>query len=702
MDDLEKNQNTPDGESEQPAEEKSVFGGLFKAWSNASEESLLAEADAKKAAKAAEKEAQAAAEGAEQKTAEMGEAVSEAVKEAEPVKVAEPVKAAEPAKPSKPMFAAASSSGSGDKPQSNSLKKLLIGLGVGLAAIILIVIIVAVATGGSTINVSDYVSVKFSGADGYGKAEAVIDYTKMQADYGDKVKLKKQSTGNSDLDKIADAFLSNAYSVSDLVKSYSKATVSPSVNLKNGDEVKVTFVLNEKGFENATNSKIKAEEKTFKVEGLNAVTSLDPFDDKNLAITYEGLSGEGYINVGPASTAALKDLRYRIDGTNSRLKNGDTIKIVVSAPYHDDGFEGYCHEKGFHPTASSKEITLNGFKELESIDLFANVKVTFDGVNGYGTAEIDQSAVSVNDIKFVSDKTSELKNGDVVKVEVRATGWYDLNGTLKEQGYKTDVYSKEYTVSGLEELDTYDPYEDIELVYDGISGEASVKVEIGDSKEVQYFSYRFDKDYGLSNGDEIELTATVTNEAEFMEEFKLIPGKEPKKYTVSGLSHYLEKEDVLDDEGLKTMQEAAEDALFSDSSSWRNFDLDELNYLGYITYIKKDSGYGKRNFVDLMYELDMKYKSDSKDHVKAYTVVRFYEIVVTDEGAWKADISNYSDLLDDRNFKYEHKAEDADGNEYETWTLSGFEDLDGMKKQIINENRENYFYETFDVETKKK
>ena len=43
MDDLEKNQNTPDGESEQPAEEKSVFGGLFKAWSNATEESLLAE-----------------------------------------------------------------------------------------------------------------------------------------------------------------------------------------------------------------------------------------------------------------------------------------------------------------------------------------------------------------------------------------------------------------------------------------------------------------------------------------------------------------------------------------------------------------------------------------------------------------------------------------------------------------------------------
>jgi len=696
MDDLEKNQNTPDGESEQPAEEKSVFGGLFKAWSNASEESLLAEADAKKAAKAAEKEAQAAAEGAEQKTAEMGEAVSEAVKEAEPVKVSEP------AKPSKPMFAASSPSGFDEKPQSNSLKKLLIGLGVGLAAIILIVIIVSVASGGSTIDVSDYVSVKFSGADGYGKAEVVIDYNKMQSDYGEKVKIKKQSTGNSDLDKIADAFLSNAFTVSDLVKSYSKATVSPSAKLKNGDEVKVTFVLDDKGFEAATNSKIKAEEKTFKVEGLKEATVFDPFDDKNMVVDIEGLSGEGYAGVSAASTAVVKNLRYKIDGNNSKLQNGDKIKVVVSAPYHEDGFEGYCHELGYHPLSSEKEITLNGFKELESIDLFANVKVTFDGVNGYGIADIDSSDVSINDIKFVADKVSELKNGDVVKVEVRATGWYDLNGTLKEQGYKTDVSSKEYTVSGLEELDTYDPYEDIELVYDGISGEASVKVEIGDSKEVQYFSYRFDKDYGLSNGDEIELTATVTNEAEFMEEFKLIPGKEPKKYTVSGLSHYLEKEDVLDDEGLKTMQEAAEDALFSDSSSWRNFDLDDLNYLGYITYIKKDSGYGRRNFVDLMYELDMKYKSDSKDHVKAYTVVRFYEIVVTDEGAWKADISNYSDLLDDRNFKYEHKAKDADGYEYETWTLSGFEDLDGMKKQIINENRENYFYETFDVETKKK
>ena len=74
-------------------------------------------------------------------------------------------------------------------------------------------------------------------------------------------------------------------------------------------------------------------------------------------------------------------------------------------------------------------------------------------------------------------------------------------------GCKLKYSDIEYKVEGLEEIAAFNPFEYVEVEFEGAVpyGKANVKADT-DKKEMQYIEFSIDKQYDLSNGDKIIVT----------------------------------------------------------------------------------------------------------------------------------------------------------------------------------------------------
>ncbi|MBP5324568.1 MAG: zinc-ribbon domain-containing protein, partial [Pseudobutyrivibrio sp.] len=157
------------------------------------------------------------------------------------------------------------------------------------------------------------------------------------------------------------------------------------------------------------------------------------------------------------------------------------------------------------------------------------------------------------------DKSSKLKNGDEVKVEYKVKA----EKIKKKYGVIIKAETQKFTVEGLEECDTFDPFEDIEIKYSGVSEYGEAEYEIVNDRDVyDDISFSFDNDYYLEEGDEITLTfGPYYDEDELLEycaeNYGCIPTATEKTYTVEGLGSYVTDANDLNDSNLSDMIEKA-------------------------------------------------------------------------------------------------------------------------------------------------
>lgn len=261
-------------------------------------------------------------------------------------------------------------------------------------------------------------------------------------------------------------------------------------------------------------------------------------------ITYEGVNGKGraVIRLDENSEEFVKTtdkfyekgdlqgvfLMSTIDfyaNPNDKLSNGDTLEITVD--YDVEDFRDYKIKL----TNTEFKVTVEGLQDANAYDLFKDIRVVFDGVDGYGTAEIDTSnvddfATSYVRYSFKGDLTG-LKNGVTVTV-VAEVSEKDLN----DNGYTTEIFEKEYTVEGLKELESYDVFRDIKLTYEGVSPYLIVRIDTSGCEQVIKDNVYFylDDNYEKKNGD------TVIVHAEFSADYLRTLGydivENSKTYTI--------------------------------------------------------------------------------------------------------------------------------------------------------------------------
>lgn len=121
------------------------------------------------------------------------------------------------------------------------------------------------------------------------------------------------------------------------------------------------------------------------------------------------------------------------------LSNGD--EVIVTAQIDNEAVEKYKIKF----EAKEKKFVVEGLPEVQTIDLFENIDVTFQGIAPNATATvIDASTDYYTLTRYVINKDSNLDIGDVITV----TAEYDKDQLLKA-GYVAESDTKEFVVTNV-------------------------------------------------------------------------------------------------------------------------------------------------------------------------------------------------------------------------------------------------------------
>lgn len=252
--------------------------------------------------------------------------------------------------------------------------------------------------GTKTVNIADYVTVTFDGADGYGTAYAYFD----NDSFYDAVAAVSKDKSYTEIMQYVLYWGNNVHVELDRYSS-----------LSNGDKVTCTITYGSHLAEKLGVKLIPADGKTFDVtvEGLAELSSIDLFTDIESMISLSGTSPYGSLQI---QSSTYQRVSYTADKTEN-ISNGDVITITASAGYsYDNDLDKLCAE------------CYNGIPETDTY------QYTVSGLDTYVTS-IDQIPESLltdmqkQAVDVIVAYTADAENS-------RWTGGFQMNGNPEYVG----------------------------------------------------------------------------------------------------------------------------------------------------------------------------------------------------------------------------------------------------------------------------
>lgn len=340
----------------------------------------------------------------------------------------------------------------------------------------------------------------------------------------------------------------------------------------------------------------------------------------------------------------MASISYDID-PDSDLTNGDKITLSVSWD------EKSAKQLGIRVKGKDKKITVADLEKATEVDVFKSLEVTFEGYDGNGTVEIDD--MSTDDfhynVYFTADKEDGLSNGDKIKVTANVS-----DSILNNYNYYLKETEKEYTVAGLEEMQTLDLFSDLTVEYSGTSPYAKLSLrDDSDNEFINYYvSYEADKREKLKNGDVITVTASVNED--YAANYGYTIGETTKQYTVEDLDEYVGSYSDITEDILEKMETQAEDAIdswVSDQEKWneyRNLKIGKPKLYGSCFLKLKDGltygwGYNFENAVYMCYKAEKTFKENDRNKKEdVYIIVIYKDFLKYDDGTVYVEIVSAS------------------------------------------------------------
>ena len=384
----------------------------------------------------------------------------------------------------------------------------------------------------------------------------------------------------------------------------------------------------------------------------------------------------------------------------------------------------YLIMKTFFPGMLAKRVDLNDY-----------MTVTFSGYEGYGKAEssFDSDRFISDNMKQVTkrlkkyansddyemkllaglgnegvrelvsgsidysfDKTEGLNSGDTVTVT-----WIVDDDFEKITGIKLLHEDKEFKVEGLEKVESFDPFEGLEVNFSGIAPNGTAELDTSNASWADSLSFELDKYDGLSNGNTVTVTVRSYDGSELsdycIQNYGKVPSSETKEFTVSGLANYVEKLSEIPDDTLSVMKQQAEDALNAHVAQYFDSDVEfkGMTYLGeyMLTPKASDAGYDS-NDMYLVYQVKSKETASNYDNtvtkkktVTYYWYCMFRNIIADGDGSVYVDTTNYS--TPSNTF---YSTIDEDGV-YKSWYYYGFEDLSDLYSTCVTQYIDRFNHE---------
>lgn len=337
-----------------------------------------------------------------------------------------------------------------------------------------------------------------------------------------------------------------------------------------------------------------------------------------------------------------------------------TIELDDYAEFHVSGYDGY----GSIMVSADLEQMIE-----DHADIFSDADPEDDDWGSLGDTlwayEDANNAISLT----VDGNASDLSNGDTV------TCIWDIPESAQdafEKKYHCRLkYSDiDYEVTGLEEIEEVDPFDEayFTIEYSGMGPEGRASVT---NTEYHDISYEISPSSGLSNGDTVTITATMTEE-ENVTGFTL--SKTSADFMVEGLDSYVSDLSQIPDDYLAQMEAQSQDEMKSEvSSDWDNPEwFQSMEYIGSYLALQKPGTtlfFSDENTVYMIYKVT----ADSpQGTITYYTYAAYGDVVIY------ADGTCYTDLVRvDMPNKYEGSFEIGD------YEYVGYQTLDRLYNQVL-------------------
>lgn len=296
------------------------------------------------------------------------------------------------------------------------------------------------------------------------------------------------------------------------------------------------------------------------------------------------------------------------------------------------------------------------------------------------------------------DRSNGLSNGDEV-----IYSWECSDEEVEKYlGCKLKYSDITFTVSDLEQVGTFNPFDGVTLSYSGVApnGKASISYEYENDYNY-YLNYQLDKKDGLSNGDTVTLTVSISgSEESFVEYYGELPSPMEQTYTVEGLMAYIDSAENIPDDLMISMQNQAEDIIKAQvANNWKeNVSLKSLVYMGNYFLTSKGNQWNQ-NRCALVYKLTAEETMDTEDEGTViedkdiYYYVQFSDLMTEEDGTGAVDITNYSVTNNSFTVETEHIKSSGWWSEYYKFYYHGFEDLATLYNEVVTKNLEGYAHE---------
>lgn len=334
--------------------------------------------------------------------------------------------------------------------------------------------------------------------------------------------------------------------------------------------------------------------------------------------------------------------------TNTSINLNEYVEVSF------DGYDGYGHA---YVTIDWDEIQN---KYGSEVSYTKNAKSRYGGTLAYTPfVEIMKRYVSISD----PDQAVELSNGDHVIYtwsvdEEELSQYLDCKITYKDMSV---------TVSGLEKIDEFDPFENLSVAFSGIEPDGYVMTEYSGDILSDYDFY-CEQESGLKNGDVITVYLRSGDAGFYVENYGKLPTATEKEYTVEGLGRYASKLSEVDEGSMAQIQGKAGSIVSDYISGWpRDATEDSVSYIGAYLEVANGADSSIHNVLGVIYKIDSHVQaSDDYEPVQAdvYYDIRFYNMLITGDGRCEIDL-DYYDTPDDRFVKEAYYGDDLfDKNSY--------------------------------------
>ena len=241
--------------------------------------------------------------------------------------------------------------------------KLFLGLMAGGAALLLaIIIVVIIILQPKKVDVSKYVSIEYSGYDGYATADVYLDEWGLYAEIMEAT--GKRNFDYSDLDDYTD-LLGNGITVAAAMDTI-ELTLDKEANISNGDVITATITYDNE-IANEVDIEFEGETVSITAGGLETVHEVDPFDGLN--VTFTGISPYGYVEYEYTGTDSYVESYYFSADQYNNLKNGDKVTIKYDTTDENTMWYGYV--------ATVKEMTYEVTGLQEYVAAYGDINEDF-------------------------------------------------------------------------------------------------------------------------------------------------------------------------------------------------------------------------------------------------------------------------------------------------------------------------------------